>query len=404
MKPLRVAGLFSGIGGFELGLHQAGHESALLCELDEGARTILRKHFRDVNIEPDVRRLRTLPCDADVLVAGFPCQDLSSVGRATGIEGAKSSLIKEVFRLLRARPIPRVIIENVPFMLKLHRGAAINYVTSKLEQLGYRWAYRVLDSRAFGVPQRRKRVFIFAALDSDPRVALLTKSQSTTESAFALDQAAHGFYWTEGNRGVGWAENAVPALKGGSSVFISSPPAILLRDGRLVVPTVEACERLQGFPSGWTKPAAAAGFGRRRNAYIGNAVTVGVARWLGEQLGVRGTYDDTDDAPLQSEAPWPQAAWYDGRQRGIAKVTDWPKRPTTWDLEEFLRGRHLPLSIRAAAGFLSRLKASRLRVPLGFHAALEAHVRKGNSKTEPTSVVSESPAERAPSHAPVSSE
>src|SRR4051812_25429476 len=75
-RPLRVAGLFAGIGGIELGLHRAGHSSELLCEIDEGARAVLATHFPGVQLLPDVRELRELP-PVDLVAAGFPCRDLS---------------------------------------------------------------------------------------------------------------------------------------------------------------------------------------------------------------------------------------------------------------------------------------------------------------------------------------
>src|SRR5262245_55237939 len=75
-KSLRVVGLFAGIGGIEIGLAEAGHRSALLCEIDNAARAVLTQHARSRPMRRDVRRMRTLP-PCDLLAAGFPCQDLS---------------------------------------------------------------------------------------------------------------------------------------------------------------------------------------------------------------------------------------------------------------------------------------------------------------------------------------
>src|SRR5205807_2521870 len=102
--------------------------------------------------------LRWLPRKIDIVTAGFPCQDLSQAGRTSGISGQNSRLVWEVFRLIEQR-LPRfVLFENVPFMLKLHRGKAISRIVTRLERLGYHWAYRVVDAQAFGVPQRRPRI------------------------------------------------------------------------------------------------------------------------------------------------------------------------------------------------------------------------------------------------------
>ena len=94
--------------------------------------------------------------------AGFPCQDLSQAGRTAGIPGEGSGLVREVFRLSGSNPATgRVLLENVPFMLQLERGRAMRLLTESLER-GYPWAYRIIDSRAFGVPQRRERVVVLA--------------------------------------------------------------------------------------------------------------------------------------------------------------------------------------------------------------------------------------------------
>src|SRR5262249_38263912 len=111
-----VVGLFAGVGGLEEGFRQAGHESSLLCESDPLARHVLRNHFPNVTIATDITTLKSLPA-CDVLTAGFPCQDLSQVGRRQGIAGPNSGLIESVFQLLRRRRnnLPRwVVLENVP--------------------------------------------------------------------------------------------------------------------------------------------------------------------------------------------------------------------------------------------------------------------------------------------------
>jgi len=213
---LAVVGLFAGIGGIELGLHEAGHESVLLCEIDEGARAVLEVRFPNVELERDVTQLRELPA-CDLVAAGFPCQDLSQAGRTEGIGGRNSGLVESVFRLLKdAEAPPRwLMLENVPFMLQLDRGEAMRYLTERLEALEYRWAYRVVDARAFGLPQRRKRVILLASRDEDPRVPLLTQDTGEPTPTFDIEGLACGFYWTEGLRGLGWAVDSVPTLKGG---------------------------------------------------------------------------------------------------------------------------------------------------------------------------------------------
>ncbi len=100
-------------------------------------------------------------------------------------------------------------------MLQLARGAGMRYLVEQIERLGFRWAYRVVDTRAFGLPQRRRRVLIVASRDEDPSAVLLADDaeQPREPDVWKLG----GFYWTEGNRGLGWIREAVPPLKGSSA-------------------------------------------------------------------------------------------------------------------------------------------------------------------------------------------
>ena len=162
--PLRVVGLFAGIGGIEIGLSKAGHDSVLLCELEPAAQRVLKKRLPSVPLHADVTDLAELP-DAEVVSAGFPCQDLSQAGRTAGIKGSQSSLVDHVFRLIdSASPSPTwLLLENVSFMLSLDKGRAMTWLTERLDERGFTWAYRVVDSRAFGLPQRRQRVLLLAS-------------------------------------------------------------------------------------------------------------------------------------------------------------------------------------------------------------------------------------------------
>lgn len=256
---LRIVGLFAGIGGVERGLRAAGHEAELLCDIDAGCQAVLRKRFKDIPLHGDVRTLRSLPA-IDVLAAGFPCTDLSQAGRTAGISGAQSSLVGEVFRLLdqRSTQLTWLLLENVPFMLQLDKGRAMRFLVDELESRGFSWAYRIVDTRAFGLPQRRKRVILLASQSEDPRGVLLADDAPSSVNE-PDEQVACGFYWTEGLRGLGWAANAIPTLKGGSTVGIPSPPAIIFPNGDVRTPDVRDAERLQGFPPDWTKPVAGVG-------------------------------------------------------------------------------------------------------------------------------------------------
>ena len=373
----KVAGLFAGIGGIEEGFRRAGHKTILLAEQDEMANKVLEYHFPDITKHADVRTL-TQTSDANLLTGGFPCQDLSQVGRCAGIEGPNSSLVGHVFDLLEKRgsEISWLVLENVPFMLRLDRGEAISALADKLESLGWAWAYRIVDARVFGLPQRRRRVILVASRDGDPRNALLGQDASRPEQK-KRGQHACGFYWTEGNRGIGWAIDAIPPLKGGSGVSIPSPPAIWFpRRGLIATPTIEDAERLQGFDAGWTAPANDPGRGgRRRWRLIGNAVSTRMSEWIARRLSKNiGTYDDTSDKAWNGKMKWPDAAWGNEGERGMSAVSDWPGEKPQEHLASFLKNDPVPLSLRATSGFWGRLRNSTLRYEEAFGLDLAAHI------------------------------
>lgn len=371
---LPTVGLFAGIGGIELGLARAGHETLLLCEIEDTARAVLDERFPGVPKHDDVCTLKKLPAETQLVAAGFPCQDLSQAGRTRGITGAKSGLVGEVFRLLEGQRVPWVVLENVPFMLQLSRGMALEVIVEALEHLGYRWAYRVVDTRAFGLPQRRRRVYLVAALDDDPRRVLFADEAGAAEDPLDVSELACGFYWTEGVRGLGWAVDAVPTLKGGSTVGVPSPPAIWMPDGRFVTPDLRDAERLQGFRPGWTQPATRVARDSMRWKLVGNAVSVPAARWLGERLARPGRVDLDDVRPIGSGGAWPDVAWNVGDGRFTAALSAWPKRLKRKHLHEFLTRPPKPLSARATQGFLKRTTKGTLRFPPNFLASLEAHL------------------------------
>ncbi len=382
----RIAGIFAGIGGFELGLSRSGHTTSMLCESWKPAVEVLRSsdRFRRVPVHPDVATLTPadIPDEVDLITAGFPCTDLSQVGRTDGIHGANSRLILHVFDLLEEirqdrRPLPDLLLENVANMLVLGKGRAMQVLIARCEALGYRWAYRTVDSRFTGVPQRRRRVFLYASTELDPSMVLFADDQGEPPADRYRDDA-FGFYWTEGRRGLGWAQDAIPTLKGGSGLGIPSPPAVWLRHesaGRqFVKPTIEDAEALQGFKRGHTATEVLASQPGSRWKLVGNAVTVGVAEWLGERIS-----DPADPVvdyrPWHRSGSWPKAAMGSTDTASEVFASEYPR------VEPYLHLRDLlsvpdtdPLSARATGGFLSRLRETNLGRYEGFRDALDAHL------------------------------
>lgn len=373
---MNVVGFFAGIGGLELGLKAAGHTVEMIAENDIVASKVLTHRFPGLVNLGDVTKITKLP-STNLLACGFPCQDLSPAGGTAGIHGPKSGLIVGVLKLLQnSRHKPNwLLFENVPFLLSLKRGAGMRFLTAQLEEAGYSWAYRVIDSRAFGLAQRRRRIFLLASRAEDPSEFLFSDMGTSREPA-RLPNTPCGFYWTEGNRGVGWAIDATPPLKGTSGVGIASPPGVWRPDRRdFVTPTIEDAEALQGFRRGWTaSPDGERVPERLRWKLVGNAVSVPSATWLGRILNGHEVHRRPVGTLLPASHSWPTAAYGRCGRRYKVEASEWPGRRAYQGLEAFLSADAPNLSLRAASGFLLRLEKSGLRVPPEFLEDLRAYV------------------------------
>ena len=259
----------------------------------------------------------------------------------------------------------------------------MNVITSTFESLGYAWAYRIVDARAFGLPQRRRRVYFLASRTEDPRTVLFAdEAGPVDEPVLNGHPVACGFYWTEGTRGLGWAVDAVPTLKGGSTIGIPSAPAILMPSGEVVTPDIRDAERLQGFPANWTKPAERVVKKGSRWKLVGNAVSVPAATWVGRRLARPGTPLQFLTSPLGKSKQWPSAAWNLGEGRMGVAASEWPVRKRYVPLDTFLRYEPAPLSAKATAGFLRRTQLATLRFPPGFLDAVRNHLRRVASEKQ----------------------
>lgn len=170
--------LFSGVGGFDIGFDRAGYECVFQVEWDKHCQQVLNRHWPDVPKWSDVQEVSGAELPAcDVLTFGSPCQDLSVAGKQEGLRGGRSSMFFEATRIIKemrhatAGTFPRVAIwENVPGALSSNKGDDFAVVIDEMAECGalvIEWA--VLDARWFGVPQRRRRIFLVAVFD--PRVA-----------------------------------------------------------------------------------------------------------------------------------------------------------------------------------------------------------------------------------------
>ena len=168
---MRYLSLFSGVGGFDLGFDRAGMTCAGQVEFDAAARSVLERHWPDAKRINDVREVQGDEFGTvDLICGGFPCQDVSVAGRRAGLAGERSGLWYEFHRLIdRVRP-RWAVIENVPGLLSSNGGRDFAAVLRGLVKCGYGVTWRVLDAQYFGVPQRRRRVFIVGSL-GDGRAA-----------------------------------------------------------------------------------------------------------------------------------------------------------------------------------------------------------------------------------------
>lgn len=296
-----VASFFSGIGGLDLGLERAGFSIKFHCEIKPFCRDILKQHWPNLPVHSDIRTLddAAIP-DAQVWAAGFPCQDLSlaRMGPRSGLRGTQSGLFHDFMRLVRGRTPRAIVLENVHGLLSSHGGRDFTVVLKALDELGYGVAWRVLNSKDFGVPQQRRRVYIVAMhRDQKGPGQVLFEPEcgdwNSKKSGYDGEKPTSLFQTIIGNPRKGplvksiahciYAESARHTGTDWSRNYVWYP------DGRVRRFTPNEVERVQGFPEDWTLPARfdegqADRIDSLRYHAVGNAVTPPVAQWVGDRL------------------------------------------------------------------------------------------------------------------------
>jgi DNA (cytosine-5)-methyltransferase 1 len=310
---LKVASFFSGIGGLDLGLERAGMDVTFQCEVKAFCRQILQQHWPDTPKWRDITEVSNADVPlSDVWAAGFPCQDLSlaRMGKRSGLKGGQSGLFHEFMRLAGDAKPRAIILENVHGLLSSHRGRDFGVVLKELDELGYGVAWRVFNSKDFGVPQQRRRVYV-VAVHRDPRGAgeVLFEPQcgqwNTQKNRSNGPKSPSLFQTILGDPSTGplvksiahciYAESARHTGTDWSRNYVWYP------DGRVRRFVPVEVERAQGFPDGWTEPQEPVpGFGpdridSLRYHAVGNAVTPPVAEWIGQRLQAVLTGQAVDD-------------------------------------------------------------------------------------------------------------
>lgn len=161
-KKFKVIDLFAGIGGMRLGFQQAGFDIVYSNDVDHYACHTYRTNFGDID-EKDIRLVDPLTVPKfDVLVGGFPCQPFSMIGKRDGLKDPRGQLFNEVIKFLKIKKPEAFVLENVRHLLKHNKGETYALIKSELEKAGdgYTVVEKVLDSKNYGVPQHRERIYI----------------------------------------------------------------------------------------------------------------------------------------------------------------------------------------------------------------------------------------------------
>jgi DNA (cytosine-5)-methyltransferase 1 len=344
---MRYLSVCSGIEAASVAWHPLGWTPVGFSEIEPFPSAVLAHRFPNVPNHGDMTKYKEWPIEpgtVDVLVGGTPCQSFSVAGLRKGLSDPRGGLMLTYLEIAQ-RLRPRwVVWENVPGVLSSGGGRDFGSFLGALGELGYGWAYRVLDAqwvRTHGhpraVPQRRRRVFVVGCLGDGAAAASVlferesvcrdSASSRTSREEVADDvggcaasvcskwskgtggpagdecqnltlqpvaiggptvMQAHAFYATGGTHGLNQHPDVSPAIKVGSGLGIPSPPAVAhaMTVRRL---TPQECERLQGFPDDWTmipwrgKSAEDCPDGPRYKA-LGNSMAVNVMAWIGERI------------------------------------------------------------------------------------------------------------------------
>lgn len=288
---MRVASFFAGIGGFDLGFEQAGMKVVFQCEIDPFCQQVLKKHWPDVPLHNDITTLTAshIP-EADVYCGGFPCQDVSlaNQGKRQGLEGDRSGLFFDFAEIVKENKPRWIVIENVVGLLNSQEGRDFKVVVERLDKIGYGLAWRVLDAKYFGTPQRRRRVFIVGSFRSISAAKVLfddetfevftrpgkSKEYSTSASngtgnksstVYSIQHAGIGRNHLAGPQGRGYrndGETWTLDHRGGADAICSTNDPLRVRKTSRIPAKLD----------------------RRRYQALGNAVCVPVVKWIGERI------------------------------------------------------------------------------------------------------------------------
>ena len=331
---MKFISLFAGIGGFDLALERLGHECVCANDIDTYCKIVYDKHFNTKQTTQDIRTIASgdIP-DHDILCGGFPCQSFSVAGKRGGFNDTRGTLFYEIARIAQDKRPTYLFLENVKGLLSHDNGRTFETILRTFDELGYELQWQVLNSKNFGVPQNRERVFIIGHLRGEPRPQIFplrendevcSRPRATEEKVYAGTLTARQFSSWNGNyirkvnnpshsnnrvyssegiaptlntmqggnrqpkivaRGINHPSRGMEIRKDEIAATIKSgesgtqrPKALIGTQIRRLTPL--ECERLQGFPDGWTEGVS----DTQRYKMLGNAVTVNVIYEIAKYL------------------------------------------------------------------------------------------------------------------------
>ncbi|RTK93011.1 DNA (cytosine-5-)-methyltransferase [Candidatus Saccharibacteria bacterium] len=274
---MKYLSMFSGIGGFELGIGDRG-KCVGYSEIDKYAIKTYEEHFDHDNYG-DATKInpRELP-DFDLLVGGFPCQAFSVAGKRLGFNDTRGTLFFDIARILAEKRPRHLVLENVKGILSHDSGKTFQTIVGVLADLGYFVEWQVLNSKDFGVPQNRERIYFVGHLRGEcgRKVFPITGSsqQIATVAGYISEEVWSGRH--EQIRRTYNTDGAMPTIPTGQGGGVMTK---IYQEPRIRRLTPKECERLQGFPDNWT-----IGSDTQRYKQCGNAVTVNVVEAVVEKL------------------------------------------------------------------------------------------------------------------------
>lgn len=272
----------AGIGGFGLGFERAGWRCGWTIELDDVNREVLndrfpgRPHKKDLR---DWRSYRNELCGVDAILSGFPCQDISVMGqhagRPKGLEGGRSGLVFEVLEIVEFFRPKWMVFENVPALLSSNGGRDFERLLGEVTKRGYCGFFRVLDAQYFGVPQKRRRLFMVFGLGRMPSMEFLADAAAVEAVSCSLGQG-------EERAGEGWAGYTLTApdkyRKCKSRINFGSEVLIAEENGWDQMVERAGASGLSGVSSGLDATHSEEAWA------AGNAVCPAIAEWIAEIL------------------------------------------------------------------------------------------------------------------------